>query len=342
MEILLRKEFLNLVYYWLLSILILIGLIVIVGGLTRLTDSGLSITRWDVVSGIFPPFSEKAWDEAFNLYKKIPQFYLSNPDLTISEFKVIYYWEYFHRILGRILGLAFIIPLLFFYYKKVFSREYNLKFLLLFLLILIQGTVGWYMVKSGLIENTTVSHYRLAIHLNLALILFSATFWYLLNLKNTQSIIFFNFSKNNIYLKIFILLIFLQITFGAFTSGLDAGMLYQTWPLMNQNYFPDDISFNNNLFDLFNQPSFVQFIHRNLAYLIVLYTLIILFFVLYKRRTDLYKSAFLLVSIIFVQAFLGILTLLSGVNIVFASMHQLSTIFLLLFSIYFYYKSLNQ
>ncbi|RPG18641.1 MAG: heme A synthase [Pelagibacteraceae bacterium TMED124] len=342
MEILLRKEFLNLVYYWLLSILILIGLIVIVGGLTRLTDSGLSITRWDVVSGIFPPFSEKAWDEAFNLYKKIPQFYLSNPDLTISEFKVIYYWEYFHRILGRILGLAFIIPLLFFYYKKVFSREYNIKFLLLFLLILIQGTVGWYMVKSGLIENTTVSHYRLAIHLNLALILFSATFWYLLNLKNTQSIIFFNFSKNNIYLKIFILLIFLQITFGAFTSGLDAGMLYQTWPLMNQNYFPDDISFNNNLFDLFNQPSFVQFIHRNLAYLIVLYTLIILFFVLYKRRTDLYKSAFLLVSIIFVQAFLGILTLLSGVNIVFASMHQLSTIFLLLFSIYFYYKSLNQ
>ena len=342
MKILLRKEFLNLVYYWLLSILILIGLIVIVGGLTRLTDSGLSITRWDVVSGIFPPFSEKAWDEAFNLYKKIPQFYLSNPDLTISEFKVIYYWEYFHRILGRILGLAFIIPLLFFYYKKVFSREYNIKFLLLFLLILIQGTVGWYMVKSGLIENTTVSHYRLAIHLNLALILFSATFWYLLNLKNTQSIIFFNFSKNNIYLKIFILLIFLQITFGAFTSGLDAGMLYQTWPLMNQNYFPDDISFNNNLFDLFNQPSFVQFIHRNLAYLIVLYTLIILFFVLYKRRTDLYKSAFLLVSIIFVQAFLGILTLLSGVNIVFASMHQLSTIFLLLFSIYFYYKSLNQ
>ena len=342
MEILLRKEFLNLVYYWLLSILILIGLIVIVGGLTRLTDSGLYITRWDVVSGIFPPFSEKAWDEAFNLYKKIPQFYLSNPDLTISEFKVIYYWEYFHRILGRILGLAFIIPLLFFYYKKVFSREYNIKFLLLFLLILIQGTVGWYMVKSGLIENTTVSHYRLAIHLNLALILFSATFWYLLNLKNTQSIIFFNFSKNNIYLKIFILLIFLQITFGAFTSGLDAGMLYQTWPLMNQNYFPDDISFNNNLFDLFNQPSFVQFIHRNLAYLIVLYTLIILFFVLYKRRTDLYKSAFLLVSIIFVQAFLGILTLLSGVNIVFASMHQLSTIFLLLFSIYFYYKSLNQ
>jgi len=342
MQILLRKEFSNSVYYWLFSILILIGLIVIVGGLTRLTDSGLSITRWDVVSGIFPPLSEKAWDEAFNLYKKIPQFYLSNPDITISEFKIIYYWEYFHRILGRILGLLFIIPLLFFYYKKVFTREYNIKFLLLFLLILIQGFVGWYMVKSGLVENTTVSHYRLAIHLNLALILFSSTFWYLLNLTNTKNKIFFNFSKNSIYIKIFILLIFVQITFGAFTSGLDAGMVYQTWPLMNQNYFPDDIIFDNNIFNFFNQPSFVQFLHRNLAYLIVIYTLMILFFVLYKRRVNLYRATFLLVFIIFVQAFLGVLTLLSGVNIVFALMHQLSTIFLLLFSIYFYYKSLIQ
>ena len=111
MKILLRKEFFNPVYYWLISILILIGLIVIVGGLTRLTDSGLSITRWDVVSGILPPFSDKDWKEAFNLYKEIPQFYLANPDITLSEFKIIYYWEYIHRILGRILGLAFIVPL---------------------------------------------------------------------------------------------------------------------------------------------------------------------------------------------------------------------------------------
>jgi len=342
MKILLRKEFLNLVYYWLLSVLILIGLIVVVGGLTRLTDSGLSITRWDIVSGILPPFSEKAWDESFNLYKKIPQFYISNPDMTISEFKIIYYWEYFHRILGRILGLVFIIPLFFFYYKKVFTREYNIKFLLLFLLILLQGAVGWYMVKSGLVENTTVSHYRLAIHLNLALILFSLIFWYLLNLKNTKNKIFFNFSKNNIYLKIFILLIFIQITFGAFASGLDSAMVYQTWPLMNQNYFPDDITFNDNVFNFFNHPSLVQFVHRNLAYVILLYTLMILFLLIYKRRIDLYKAAFFLVFMVFVQAFLGILTLLSGANIVFASMHQLSTIFLLLSSIYFYYKSLIQ
>tara|TARA_B100001996_G_scaffold77850_1_gene57450 strand:- start:147 stop:1175 length:1029 start_codon:yes stop_codon:yes gene_type:complete len=342
MQILLRKEFFNPVYYWLLSILILVGVIVIVGGLTRLTDSGLSITRWDIVSGILPPLSTKAWDHAFNLYKEIPQFYLANPDITISEFKTIYYWEYFHRILGRVLGLFFIIPLFFFYYKKVFTKEYNIKLFFLFLLILLQGAVGWYMVKSGLVENITVSHFRLAIHLNLALILFSATFWYFLNLKNSKNKIFFNFRNNNIYLKIFILLIFLQITFGAFTSGLDAGMIYQTWPLMNESYFPDDFIFDNNLINLLNQESFVQFIHRNLAYLITLYTAMILLYVLYKRKTHLYSVAFLVSFMIFVQVFLGILTLISGVNIVFASMHQLSTIFLIIFSINFYYKTLTQ
>ena len=338
MEIILRKKYSKFVNYWLISLLSLIGIIVIVGGLTRLTDSGLSITRWDIVSGILPPFSEKGWNEAFDLYKKIPQFYLSNPDITMSEFKVIYYWEYFHRILGRILGLLFIFPLLYFYFKKVFSREYNIKLSLLFFLILIQGTVGWYMVKSGLTDNITVSHYRLAIHLNLALILFSATYWYLLNLKSEKNNIFFNFSKNNIFLKIFILLIFLQITFGAFTSGLDAGMVYQTWPLMNQSYFPDDVVYNN-LSDLLNQASFVQFIHRNLAYVIFIYVYIFLFFILYKKIRNLYKPIFFLVFAITLQAFLGIATLVSGVNIVFASMHQLSTILLLLSSIYFYYRS---
>ncbi len=342
MDIILRKEYLKFINYWLISLLIFIAIIVIVGGLTRLTDSGLSITTWDVVSGILPPLNSNEWEKVFNLYKEIPQFYLANPDITLAEFKIIYYWEYFHRILGRILGLLFIFPLFFFYYKKVFIKEYNIKLFLLFLLILIQGAVGWYMVKSGLVENITVSHFRLALHLNLALILFSATFWYLLNLKNQKNKIFFNFSNNSIYIKIFILLIFLQITFGAFTSGLDAGMIYQTWPLMNENYFPDDVVFSKNLMSLLSQESFVQFTHRNLAYFIILYTLIILIYILYKRKTHLYNAAFFLLFMIFFQALLGILTLTSGVNIVYASMHQLSTIFLIIFSINFYYKSLIQ
>jgi len=339
MEILLRKEYSKFINYWLILILILISLIVVIGGLTRLTESGLSITRWDIVSGILPPLSDEKWLEAFNLYKEIPQYYLLNSSMNMDQFKVIYYWEYLHRILGRLLGIFFIFPLLFIYIKKIFNNEYIFNFFVLFLLILLQGIVGWFMVKSGLIENTTVSHFRLALHLNLALILFSAIFWYFLNINTKSNKIFFNFSKKNIFYKFFIFLIFVQITFGAFTSGLDAGKIYQTWPLMNNYFFPDDLSANNFIFpEIFSEPSFVQFIHRKLAYLIFVYVLFISVYVFYKRKTYLYSSTYFLLTMIFFQVILGIFTLLSGANIFFASMHQISTIFLLISSIYFYFK----
>ena len=340
MEILLRKEYQKFIKYWLLSLLSLITLIVVVGGLTRLTDSGLSITTWDVVKGILPPLNNEEWDSMFALYKEIPQYYLLNTSMTIGEFKIIYYWEYIHRILGRILGLIFLIPFIYIYYKKIFNKEYNINFLILFFLILLQGTVGWYMVKSGLVENTTVSHFRLAVHLNLALILFSAIFWYYLNINSKVNKIFFDFKKRNILPKIFILFIFLQITFGAFTSGLDAGKVYQTWPLMNNYFFPDDITLNTlSISQIFNEPSFVQFIHRNLAYIIFLYVLTMSFLIFYKKEKYMYKSTYFLLSMIFIQVFLGILTLLSGAMIWIASLHQVSTILLLISSIYFYYNS---
>ncbi len=340
MEILLRKEYQKFIKYWLLSLLSLIALIVVVGGLTRLTDSGLSITTWDVVKGILPPLNKEEWDSMFTLYKQIPQYYLLNSSMTIGEFKIIYYWEYIHRILGRILGLIFLIPFIYIYYKKIFNKEYNKNFLILFFLILLQGTVGWYMVKSGLVENTTVSHFRLAVHLNLALILFSAIFWYYLNINSKVNKIFFDFKKRNILPKIFILFIFLQITFGAFTSGLDAGKVYQTWPLMNNYFFPDDIPLNTlSISQIFNEPSFVQFIHRNLAYIIFLYVLAMSFLIFYKKEKYMYKSTYFLLSMIFIQVFLGILTLLSGAMIWIASLHQVSTILLLISSIYFYYNS---
>ena len=342
MDIVLRKEYLKFINYWLISLLIFIAIIVIVGGLTRLTDSGLSITTWDVVSGILPPLNTNEWEKVFNLYKEIPQFYLLNQSMTLNEFKVIYYWEYIHRVLGRILGLLFLIPFIYIYLKKVLNNNYNWNFFVLFLLILLQGTVGWYMVKSGLVENTTVSHYRLAIHLNLALILFSAIFWYLLNIKNKKNKIFFNFNNNFILPKIFIFLVFLQITFGAFTSGLDAGKVYQTWPLMNNYFFPDDLSFRDIVFPkIFNEPSFVQFIHRKLAYIILLFVLAISFLTFYKKNKDMYNSVYFLLAMIFVQIILGIFTLLSGAYILIASLHQISTILLLISSIYFYYKSLK-
>tara|TARA_B100000945_G_scaffold312135_1_gene306283 strand:- start:777 stop:1808 length:1032 start_codon:yes stop_codon:yes gene_type:complete len=339
MEILLRKEYLKFINYWLISLLLLIGLIVIVGGLTRLTDSGLSITTWDVVSGILPPLSNEEWVNAFNLYKEIPQYYLLNTNMSLNEFKVIYYWEYVHRILGRLLGLIFLIPYIYIFNKKIFNNKYNFNFFILFILILIQGIVGWYMVKSGLIENTTVSHYRLAIHLNLALILFSALFWYFLNLNTNTNKTFFILKKENAFFQIFIFLIFLQITFGAFTSGLDAGKIYQTWPLMNNHFFPDDLSLKNIIFpEIFNDPSFIQFIHRKLAYLIFIYVFCISIYVFIKKINHLYKPLYFLMFMIFTQIFLGILTLISGAHILIASLHQISTIFLLISSIYFYFK----
>ena len=342
MEIILRKEYSKFINYWLISLLLFIGLIVIVGGLTRLTDSGLSITTWDVVKGILPPITKNQWIDAFNLYKQIPQYYLLNENMTMNEFKVIYYWEYIHRILGRILGLLFLIPFLFIYLKKILTKKYNQNFFILFLLILLQGTVGWYMVKSGLVENTTVSHYRLAIHLNLAFILFSAIFWYFLNIKLKENKFFFNLSTNYLVTKIFIFLVFLQITFGAFTSGLDAGQIYQTWPLMNNYIFPDDLS-SSSIFSMqiFNEPSFIQFVHRKLAYVIFIYVLVMSFFVFFKKEKYKYNSTYFLLIVIFIQLILGVYTLLSGAHILIASLHQISTIFLLISSIYFYYKTIR-
>ncbi len=332
-----KVEYKNYVNYWLGSLLICLIVIVIVGGLTRLTDSGLSITKWEIVSGILPPLSQNGWNRVFDLYKEIPQFSLLNSDMSLAEFKIIYYWEYIHRLLGRLFGLIFLIPFIFFVYKKVFKKEFNIKFLILFLLILFQGFIGWYMVKSGLIENTTVSHYRLAIHLNLALILFTCILWYFLNIKNNTNKYFFNFNKSNIYIKIFIILIFLQITLGAFTSGLDAGNIYQTWPSMNNNFFPDDVLLID-LFslNLFSEPSIVQFLHRNIAYLIFLYMLGMSFFYIFIRKEKyLYNALYFIIIMVFVQIILGIFTLISGLNIYLASLHQISTTLLIISSINF-------
>ena len=339
----LKKEYSNVVRYWLYLLLFLLIVIVAVGGLTRLTNSGLSITEWEVISGIFPPFNNKDWHEAFDLYKKIPQYYLVNKNISLAEFKIIYYWEYFHRLLGRLFGLIFLIPFIFFIIKKVISKEYNLKLFLLFCLILLQGIIGWYMVKSGLIENVTVSHFRLAIHLNLALILFSSIYWYLLNFVNFSNKYFFHFSNENNFIKIFVLIIFLQITLGAFVSGLDAGEIYQTWPLMNNNYLPDDTDFKTiTLSNIFYNHSLIQFLHRNTAYIIFVYSVLISINVFYNKKKYLYAPLFFLLFMVFIQISLGIMTLINGPNIMHASMHQISTIFLLVSSINFYHKSIIQ
>ena len=176
---------------WLIISICLIFIMIIVGGLTRLTNSGLSITEWELFSGIFPPFLDSTWEYYFSLYRSIPQFKLLNPEMNIDHFKIIFYWEYFHRLLGRLIGLIFLLPLIFFIIKKVITIKHAINLCFIFFLICLQGIIGWYMVKSGLTNNVTVSHYRLAIHLTLAFIIMSLLYWNYLNLNNNNYKSFF-------------------------------------------------------------------------------------------------------------------------------------------------------
>ena len=211
--------------------------IIIIGGLTRLTNSGLSITEWELIKGILPPLNKDEWEIYFESYKMIPQYKLINPNMSLSEFKIIFYWEYIHRIVARLLGIFFLLPLIYFYFSKKIKCEYmNICYLILSLIVL-QGVIGWYMVKSGLVNDVTVSHYRLSIHLTTALIIISSIFWLLKNIKSNTNKKFFKISNNNTPFQFLILLIFVQIIMGAFVSGLDAGKIYQTWPKMGLKFF---------------------------------------------------------------------------------------------------------
>ena len=324
--------------YWLKGTLILVFSIIIIGGLTRLTNSGLSITEWELFSGIFPPLNETSWIDYFNQYKKIPQYKLLNFDMSLNEFKVIFYWEYVHRIFARLIGLFFLIPLIYFYFSKKIKKNYMNICYLIFLLIIFQGFIGWYMVKSGLVNDISVSHYRLSIHLVTAILIISILFWLIKNFSLNSNKIFFNISKMNLPFQILIFLIFIQIILGAFVSGLDAGKIYQNWPLMGSSYFPDDTNIDNmkNLFDFDNQ-SLVQFYHRNLAYLITLYILAILFYIFKNKNKILYKPSFILVIFLTLQILLGVFTLVSGLNIYLASAHQISSVLLVFSIINLYY-----
>ena len=327
----------NQISLWLMIMFIIISVMIIVGGLTRLTDSGLSITKWELFSGFLPPLNQNDWVQYFNQYKKIPEFELQNYEMSMNEFKVIFWWEWVHRFLGRLIGISFLIPLIYFSFKVKFSKLLNLYFI--FILICFQGFIGWYMVSSGLVDRVDVSHFRLSLHLVMAFLILSLIFWNYLKININYNLQ----NKLNIYYPLgFLILIFLQIAIGAFVSGMDAGKIYNSWPLMGNNYFPND-NILSNLFELsaFNDPSLVQFMHRNLAYLIFFFYILVFFKVYKNKMYDLYKSINILGFLIFLQIILGIFTILYGAQIYIASMHQISSIFLVSSCIYFFYINLS-
>ena len=312
---------------WLYTGCILVFAMVVIGGITRLTGSGLSITEWKVITGTVPPLNENEWQLEFAQYQLSPQFQKINSDFNINDFKQIYFWEYFHRLIGRMIGIVFIVPFLYFYFKNQIDKKLLPKLLFIFLLGAWQGFLGWYMVKSGLQNNPFVSHYRLAIHLVNAFLTFGYIFWVAQDLrypKQKQSV-----SKNALWLSITVFfLLLVQITYGAFVAGLHAGHIFNTWPKMGDEWIASSIGAtfeSDGLSSIFNSLATVQFIHRTLA-LIVCCLLFAIWLNRKKRSWELntqqISSINISMLIIVMQILLGIFTLLYSVPVWLGVIHQ--------------------
>ena len=332
-----RDNYINYLKLWLIVMFLLIVSMVTVGGLTRLTESGLSITAWELFSGILPPFTLNEWNYYFSEYKKIPEYRNINYDMTLTEFKVIFYWEYAHRLLARIVGLFSIFPLIYFSLKFKFNKYYSNKYYIIFFLVCLQGFIGWYMVSSGLVENNDVSHFRLSVHLSLALFLLCLIFWFLLELMNIDN---YKFKISNSFLITIFALLIIQIILGSFLSGLNGGLIYNTWPDMNGFFFPDDITTKDFISsELFYNSSIIQFFHRLIAYIIIFFILILNYLFIKKKLN--FADILIFDFAIFLQVFLGIITLITNVEIKYASLHQLGSIFVLSSYLIILFKNTN-
>lgn len=298
---------------WLWAIALLTALMVIVGGATRLTDSGLSITEWQPFLGAVPPLTEAQWLAAFEKYKLIPQYQIQNRGMSLGEYKFIFWWEWAHRFLGRFIGMAFALPLLYFIITKSIARQLWPRLVLIFILGGAQGALGWYMVSSGLAERTDVSQYRLAAHLALAFAIFAAIVWTALTLSTEQRA---QPPSGAGFAVGFLCLLFLQVAAGGFVAGLDAGHASYTWPRMNGSWLPDGMNALSPPWrNAFENALAAQFNHRLLAYVILAWAL----FQAWRVRS---ASAVWLALAVTAQVFLGILTVILQVPLAVALLHQ--------------------
>jgi cytochrome c oxidase assembly protein subunit 15 len=310
--------------WWLVSIAALIAIMVLVGGATRLTESGLSIVEWKPVTGALPPLNQAQWTQAFEAYKTIPQYRELNAGMNLGEFKTIFWWEWSHRLLGRVIGVAYLLPFLFFLWRGVVSAEIRLRLWLIFGLGALQGVVGWWMVASGLSERVEVSQLRLATHLVLALLIFAAIVWTLRRLTDRPPII--ATPRLKITSVALVVLTFVQLYLGALVAGLRAGKIYNTWPEIDGGFIPSaarlffEAPWWRNLFD---NTLTVQFEHRMTAYtLFALAVLHALDTVRSRAGPAAVKGALWLLAVITLQATLGILILLNQVPMDLALAHQ--------------------
>jgi len=305
---------------WLFTVAGLIVAMVIVGGITRLTESGLSITEWKPISGAIPPLTDAAWQAEFDHYKRIPEYTQINRGMTLAGFKHIFFWEYSHRLLGRLIGLAFALPLLWFAVKRRVPPGYGWRLAALLALGGLQGAIGWWMVSSGLAVRTDVSHVRLAVHLITALILLSGMVWTALDLRNLAESRLSRPAALRPLALIALALLFSQIMFGAFTAGLNAGYAFASWPLMGDSVFPAGVPMVSPAWrNAVDNPVVVQFIHRWFAF-VAAAGLIVL--ALKAMRSGGVTAGRVLIGLVVVQILLGISTLMSGVEISIAVAHQ--------------------
>jgi cytochrome c oxidase assembly protein subunit 15 len=330
---------------WLGAIALLVIAMILVGGATRLTESGLSITEWKPVTGTIPPLSDADWQDAFEGYKQIPQYTELNRGMSLDQFKTIYWWEWTHRFLGRLIGLVFFVPFVVFWVAGYIPRALLPRLFGLFVLGGLQGAVGWYMVKSGLADRTSVSQYRLMIHFGLAVAILGYTLWLLFALgAETRGKRVRALSLAPAWVAGFVLgLIFLQLLAGALVAGLDAGMGYNTWPLIDGAFIPEGLGAASPWYlNLFENGLAVQFNHRMLAYALVLATLAQAIWLGLRREPQiLFGTALTLAVLTLMQATLGVWTLLLAVPITLGLAHQAGAIAVFAVALYHFWLAVH-
>ena len=305
---------------WLFGVAFLVFVMVIVGGITRLTESGLSITEWKLITGALLPMSEAAWIAEFEKYKQIPEYIEINgpAGMTLADFKFIYFWEWVHRLLGRLIGFAFALPLVWFAVKRAIPDGYSGRLVVLLVLGGLQGVIGWWMVTSGLSERTDVSHFRLATHLLTALVILGGLVWTALDLRQFARVQTKPAKLTSFGMVVFGVL-FLQLLFGAYTAGLNAGYVSSTWPLMNDSLLPTGINWASGVWTVLNNdPYVVHYIHRWWAWVVVVFLIVLARRVRGQSR----KASVAIHSAFGTQILLGIATVMTGINIYYAVLHQ--------------------
>jgi heme a synthase len=310
----------NKIANWLLAVACLVFCMVVVGGITRLTESGLSITEWKPVSGALPPLNEGDWFSEFAKYKATPEYQQINAGMTLSQFQFIYFWEWAHRLLARLVGVAFAVPFIWFAARRAIPAGYTKRVIPLFLLGGLQGAIGWWMVVSGLSERTDVSHFRLATHLLLALFILASLVWTALDLKALAKDPEAKTARLTVVSFSVIVVVFIQLLFGAYVAGMNAGSVANTWPLMNDRMVPEGIDWSKGIgFAVLNDPYLIHFIHRWWAWVAVAALVLMARKV---KKTGVRSASIAIHSAFGIQILLGIATVMTGVNITLAVLHQ--------------------